>query len=86
MDRGDHWSGAEDEPQLLVESVGVGVAGVGVGDDFGGHRGSAEDELDAGGVGEARALRDTVSMMDTVEWSEGDREHVGDELHGGGCG
>ena len=30
-------------------------------------------------------LRDTVSMMDTVEWSEGDREHVGDELHGGGC-
>ena len=31
-------------------------------------------------------LRDRVSMMDTVEWSEGDREHVGDELHGGGCG
>ena len=31
-------------------------------------------------------LSDTVSMMDTVEWSEGDREHVGDELHGGGCG
>ncbi len=52
MGRGDHRSGAEDEPQLLVESVGVGVAGVGAGDDFGGHRGSAEDELDARGVGE----------------------------------
>ena len=31
----------------MVESVGVGVAGVGAGDDFGGHRGSAEDEIDA---------------------------------------
>ena len=31
-------------------------------------------------------LRDTVSKMDIVEWPEGDREHVGDELHGGGCG
>ena len=28
MDRGDHRSGAEDNPQLLAESVGVGVAGV----------------------------------------------------------
>ena len=56
MGRGDHRSGAEDEPQLLVESVGVGVAGVGVGDDFGGHRGSAEDELDARGVSEARGV------------------------------
>ena len=54
MGRGDHRSGAEDEPQLLVESVGVGVAEVGAGDDFGGHRGSAEDELDARGVSEAR--------------------------------
>ena len=40
----------------MVESVGVGVAGVGAGDDFGGHRGSAEDELDARGVGEARGV------------------------------
>ena len=56
MGRGDHQSGAEDGPQLLVESVGVGVAGVGTGDDFGGHRGSAEDELDARGVGEARGV------------------------------
>ena len=56
MGHGDHRSGAEDEPQLLVESVGVGVAGVGAGNDFGGHWGSAEDELDARGVGEARGV------------------------------
>ena len=55
-DRGDHRSGAEDNPQLLAESVGVGVAGVGAGDDFGGHRGSAEVELDARGVGEVRGV------------------------------
>ena len=40
----------------MVESVGVGVAGVGAGDDFGGHRGSVEDELGARGVGEARGV------------------------------
>ena len=40
----------------MVESVGVGVAGVGAGDDFGGHRSSAEDELDARGVGEVRGV------------------------------
>ena len=56
MGRGDHRSGAEDEPQLLVESVGVGVAGVGAGDDFGGHRSSAEVELVARGVGEVRGV------------------------------
>ena len=56
MERGDHRSEAEDDPRLLAESVGVGVAGVGAGDDFGGHRGSAEDELDARGVGEARGV------------------------------
>ena len=39
-----------------MESVGVGVAGVGAGDDFGGHRGSAKDELDARGVSEARGV------------------------------
>ena len=55
-DRGDHRSGAEDKPQLLAESVGVGVAGVGAGDNFGGHRGSSEDKLDARGVGEARGV------------------------------
>ena len=54
--RGGHRSGAEEGPQLLVESVGVGVAGVGAGDDFGGHRSSAEVELDARGVGEERGV------------------------------
>ena len=56
MDRGGHRSGAEEEPQLLVESVGVGVAGVGAGDDFGGHRGSVGGELGARGFGEARGV------------------------------
>ena len=54
--RGGHRRGAEDEPQLLVESVRVGVAGVGAGDDFGGHRSSAEVKLDARGVGEERGV------------------------------
>ena len=54
--RGGHRSGAEEELQLLVESVGVGVAGVGAGDDFGGHRSSAEVELDTRGVGEVRGV------------------------------
>ena len=91
MGHGDHRSGAEDEPQLLVESVGVGVAGVGTGDDFGGHRSSAEGELGAKVCGEVWGVhgwtqRSMGSALDTVEWPEDDREHVGDELHGGGCG
>ena len=56
MDRGGHRSRAEGNPQLLAESVGVGVAGVGAGDDFGGHRSSAEVELVARGVGEVRGV------------------------------
>ena len=56
MGRGGHRGGAEDEPRLLVESVGVGVAGVGAGGDFGGHRSSAEGELEARGVGEVRGV------------------------------
>ena len=56
MNRGGHRSGAEDDPRLLAESVGVGVAGVGAGDDFGGHRSSAEVELVARGVGEVRGV------------------------------
>ena len=56
MGRGDHRSGAEDEPQLLVESVGVGAAGIGAGDDLGGRRSSAEGELEARGVGEVRGV------------------------------
>ena len=43
-------------PQLLVESVGVGAARIGAGDDFGGHRSSAEGELEARGVGEVRGV------------------------------
>ena len=54
--RGGHRSGAEEEPQLLVESVRVGVAGVGAGDDFGSHRSSAEGELYTRGVGEVRGV------------------------------
>ena len=56
MDRGGHRSGAEGNPQLLTESVGVGVAGVDAGDDFGGHRGSVGGELGARGFGEARGV------------------------------
>ena len=40
----------------MVESVGVEVAGVGADEDFGGHRSSAEVELDARGVGEVRGV------------------------------
>jgi len=43
-------------PQLLVESVGVGAAGIGAGDDLGGRRSSAEGELEARGVGEVRGV------------------------------
>ena len=56
MDHGDHRSGAEDKPQLLAESVGVGVAGVGAGDDLGGHRSSVGDELEARVCGEVRGV------------------------------
>ena len=40
MDGGRHLRVAEVEPRLLVVVVGLGVAGVGAGDDFGGRRGS----------------------------------------------
>ena len=39
-----------------MESVGVGVAGVGAGDDFGGHQSSAKGELDARGIGEVQGV------------------------------
>ena len=54
MGRGGHRGGAEDEPQLLVESVGVGVAGVGAGDDLGGRQSSGGCELEARVCGEVR--------------------------------
>ena len=56
MGRGRHLSGAGDKPQLLVELVGVRVAGIGAGDDLGGRRSSAEGELEARGVGEVRGV------------------------------
>ena len=63
------------------------MAGVGAGNDLGSHRSSGEGELGARVCGEVReVLRDMVNMMDTSLWPEGDREHVGDELRGGGCG
>ena len=73
MGRGGHRGGAEDEPRLLVESVGVGVAGVGAGDDLGGHRSSGEGELGARVCGEVRGVhgwtqRSVVSALDTVRW------------------
>ena len=40
MGRGGHLGGAGDEPKLLVELAGVGVAGIGAGDDLGGRRSS----------------------------------------------
>ena len=90
MGRGRHLRGAEDKPRLLVESVGVGVAGVGAGDDLGGHWSSGEGELGARVCGEVREVhgwtqRNVVSALDTVSWPEDGREHVGDEIRGGAC-
>ena len=56
MGRGRHLSGAGDKPQLLVELVGVGVAGIGAGDDLGGRRSSGGDELGARVCGEVRGV------------------------------
>ena len=77
-------------PQLLVESVGVGAAGVGAGGDFGSHRSSAKVELVARGIGEVRgvhgwARRSMVSALDTAGWPEDGRKHVGDEIRGSAC-
>ena len=83
MGRGRHLSGAGDKPQLLVELVGVGVAGIGAGDDLGGRRSSGGGELGARVCGEVREVHDwtqrnVVSALDTVSWPEDGREHVGD--------
>ena len=90
MGHGGHRGGAKDEPWFLVESVGVGVAGVGAGDDFGGHRSSGEGELGAKVCGEVRGVhswtqRSMGSALDTAGWPEDGREHVGDEIRGGAC-
>ena len=91
MGRRGHRGGAEDEPRLLVELVVVGVAGVGAGDDLGGHRSSVGGELEARAWGEVRGVhgwtqRNMVSALVTVSWAEDGREHVGDEIRGGACG
>ena len=56
MGRGRHQSGAGDTPQLLVELVGVGVAGISTGDDLGGRRSSGGGELGARVCGEVRGV------------------------------
>ena len=91
MGCGGHLGGAGDEPKLLVELAGVGVAEIGTGDDLGGRRSSAEVEHDARGHGEAcgvvlRVPVSAVSALDMVVWPVGGWSHVGDELRGGGCG
>ena len=91
MGRGRRLSGAGDKPQLLVELVGVGVAGIGAGDDLGGRRSSGGGELGARVCGEVREVhgwtqRNVVSALDTVSWPEDGREHVGDEIRDGACG
>ena len=62
MERGDHRSEAEDDPRLLAESVGVGVAGVGAGDDLGGHRSSVGNELEARVCGEVRGVHGLTAV------------------------
>ena len=52
MGRGGHLGGAGDEPKLLLELAGVGVAGIGAGDDLGGRRSSGGGELEARVCGE----------------------------------
>ena len=52
MNRGGHRSEAEDDPRLLAESIGVGVAGVDGGELGCGHRGSVvHGKGVAGGLG-----------------------------------
>ena len=54
MGRGDHRSGAEDNPQLLAESVGVGVAGADGGELGCGRRGSVVRVIGAGARSRAK--------------------------------
>ena len=56
MGRGRHLSGAGDKPQLLVELVGVGVAGISASNDLGGRRSSGGGELGARVCGEVRGV------------------------------
>ena len=54
MNRGGHRSEAEDDPRLLAESVGVGVAGVDGGELSCGHRGSVVHGSGAGARSRAK--------------------------------
>ena len=83
MGCGDHRSGAEDKPQLLAESVGVGVAGVDGGELGCGRRGSGAVGISvAGGLGRRwcvlRAPGDVWSTMVCSVGRYGDRGHDGD--------
>ena len=83
MERGDHRSEAEDDPRLLAESVGVGVAGV-----DGGELGCGRRSSGAVGIGVAGGLgrRWCVLRAPSEAWSTivcsvgryGDRGHDGD--------
>ena len=83
MERGDHRSEAEDDPRLLAESVGVGVAGVDGGElGCGGRSSGAVGIGVAGGLGRRwcvlRAPGDVWSTMVCSVGRYGDRGHDGD--------
>ena len=91
MSGGGHLRVAGSKPQLLVALVELGVAGNGVGDNFGGRPSSGEVELEATGHGEARGVvlrvpAGAVSALDMVVWPVGGRSRIGDELRGSACG
>ena len=83
MNRGGHRSEAEDDPRLLAESVGVGVAGVDGGELGCGRRGSGAVGISvAGGLGRRwcvlRAPGEVGSTMVCSVGRYGDRGHDGD--------
>ena len=83
MDRGGHRSGAEDNPHLLAEPVGVGVAEVDGGELGSGGRSSGAVGISvAGGLGRRwcvlRAPGDVCSTMVCSVGRYGDRGHDGD--------
>ena len=70
MERGDHRSEAEDDPRLLAESVGVGVAGVDGGELGCGRRGSVVHGNGVGARSRAKrgardALRGLANSLDS---------------------
>ena len=71
-------------PQLLVESVGVGAAGIGAGDELGGGRSSGASG-DGAAVrkrarrGASKALRDAGSALGACPGPNGHQSITGDE-------